>query len=371
VGGGWVVGLAVLLLAVAAYWRGHDMVSGHGDRAVGDGTDPATYGFDLDASLVPRTGIAASGLPRDGLPVLDYPRLLAPAQADSLHREAHYKYLVPGDRVIGVALGGQARAYPISVMNWHEVVNDTLGGQPIAVTYSPLGDASVVFDRRLPPPIAADGAFTTGDGPDRAPNARTEPDTTVLFSLSGLLYNSNLLMYDRRDGHRGESLFNQLQARAVAGPAAVEGRRLQVIPCVVARWGDWRARHPATTVLYPEPSRRERYQRNPYAHDYGSDQLRYAVDPLPPRDTPGRKTPCVIVGVDHRYVVYPLPLIARHAGLGGTWQTTQGAQSLRFGCSEDASTAWVEAPGRTDIEVFYSFWYAWYSCRPGESSLAE
>lgn len=333
-------------------WRGHDMLAGRGDRAIGDGEDPASYGFDLGHCLVPLAGIAASGLPRDGLPVLDFPRLLSPGQADSLHRVQHYKYLVPGDRVIGVSLGGQARAYPISVMNWHEVVNDTLGGQPIAVTYSPLCDASVVFDRRLPRAVVA-------------------PDTTLLFSFSGLLYNSNLVMYDRRAGHRGESLWSQLQARAVAGPAAAEGRRLRIVPGTVARWADWRKRHPETTVPDPEPSRRERYQRDPYAHDYGSDVVRFPVEPLPPPGTPGYKTPCVIVGVDHRYTVYPLPLIAERTKADGTWEIRQGNQSLTFTFTNQPATARVDAPGAAQVEVIYAFWYAWYSCRPQESSLVR
>jgi hypothetical protein len=358
----------------------HDMLAGHGDRAVGDGKDPTTYGFDLSNSLVPLTGIAASGLPRDGLPVLDFPQLLTPAQADSLNRTPHYKYLVPGDRVIGVALGGRARAYPISVMNWHEVVNDTLDGRPIVVTYSPLCDASVVFDRRLPLPVKA----PSGDDP-RAPGeslsarmasrrslgAEVAPDTTALFSFSGLLYNSNLVIYDRRKDHHGESLWSQLQARAIAGPGSDDGRRLQVLPCVVARWTDWRETYPETTVLKPELSRRERYQRDPYVHDYGSDLLRFPVEPLPPQGTPGYKTPCVIVGVDHRYAVYPLSLIAGKAGGGGIWETRQGEQPLRFTFRDRPPTVWVDAPGDADAEVIYSFWYAWYACRPQESSLAR
>jgi hypothetical protein len=346
-----VLGVAGALLIAVILWRGRDMLEGHGEKAVGDGRNPVTYGFELGNTLVPLPEIAASGLPRDGLPVLDFPRLLAPAQADSLYERQHYKYLVPGDRVIGVTQGGRARAYPISVLNWHEVVNDTLGGRPILVTYSPLCDASVVFDRELP---------TNGGSPGSA----------LLFSFSGLLYNTNLLIYDRGADHRGESLWSQLQARAVAGPAANAGRRLRILPCAVARWADWREKYPETTVLEPEPSRRERYQRDPYVHDYGSDLIRFPVDPLPPPGTPGYKTPCVIVGVDGRYAVYPLPVIAGKAGVDGTWETRQGGRLLRFTFRDRPATAWVDAAGG-GAEVLYSFWYAWYSCRPEESPLVR
>jgi hypothetical protein len=319
------------------------MTTGRSERAVGNGHDPATYGFDLGRLLVPPKTIAASGLPRDGLPVLDFPKIITPTQADSLHQRADYKYLVSGDRVIGVCWGGHARAYPIAVMNWHEVVNDTLGGRPIAVTYSPLCDAAAVFQRQ----------------------------PGVLFGLSGLLCNSNLLMYDRRTGHREESLWSQLQARAISGPAADQGTRLQVLPCALVRWADWRVIHPETTVLDPEPPRRERYQRDPYVHDYGSDRLRFPVDPLPPATGLGLKTPCVIVWVDGRAAVYPLPLIAADAGPSGFWEVRQDGETLRFTVRTSPLAVRVETVEGVDLAVIYSFWYAWYAAHPDTSAVVH
>ena len=115
------------------------------------------------------------------------------------------KFLVPRDDVIGVVVNGQARAYPVRFMIWHEIVNDTLGGVPIAVTYNFLTDSVAVFERTI-------------------------GDEVHTFGESGLVYRSNLVLYDRRPGQRGESLWSQMGERAIAGPAS--GTPLVRIPAV-------------------------------------------------------------------------------------------------------------------------------------------
>ena len=107
--------------------------------------------------------------------------------------------------------GGIARAYPLRLLNWHEVINDTLGGQPVAITYSPLCDSSVGFRRMV-------------------------ADKVQEFGVSGLLLNSNLIMYNRQSGAADESLWSQLQCRAIAGPAAASQQTLEVLPIAVVSW---------------------------------------------------------------------------------------------------------------------------------------
>ncbi len=227
-------------------------------RQVGDGKDPATYGFDLTTTLIPREEIVASGMPKNGLQAMDLPEVIAPEALEPIRRERHSAYLVRGDQVIGVVIGGRARAYPIRVMNWHEVVNDTLGGRAIAVTYSPLCNAAVVFDRSV----------------------RGE---TLRFGVSGLLYNSNTLIYDARSDGSKESLWSQLQFRAVAGPAAAAGESLAVVPSWLGAWGGWYESHPATTILAPEGKAMfEKYKVDVYGSYFNSRRLRFPVHPLPP-----------------------------------------------------------------------------------------
>jgi hypothetical protein len=148
--------------------------------------------------------------------------------------------LNPADEVIGVVRDGEARAYPLSVLRWHEVVNDDFGG-PLLVSYCPLCASGVVADRLV------------GGEP-------------AMFGVSGLLYRWNLVLYDRGTG----SLWSQLLATAISGPRT--GDDLSLSPSEITSWGTWRERHPETTVLRPPPesgtvdgSGARPYPRNPYA----------------------------------------------------------------------------------------------------------
>jgi hypothetical protein len=219
--GGWVLMLAgVLCLFVIGQWAYR---IANAPRAIGDGEHVETYGYNLATTLVPRSQLMASGMPKDGLAAMVEPNVFTPAEAAAYSkriRKSHEgKFLVDKDRVIGVERNGEYRAYPLRIITWHEVINDTLGGEPILVTYNPLCDSTVVFDREVGGQVRE-------------------------FGLSGLVYNSNLLMYDRQEDPNAESLWCQLQFRAVAGPAAARGLTLDVQPAVVTHWAAWRDAHP-------------------------------------------------------------------------------------------------------------------------------
>ena len=197
--------------------------------------------FDLSKATVPVEEIHSGGPPKDGIPALSKPRLIAAKAAT---------YLAAGDRVIGVAIEGEARAYPIRILNYHEIVNDVLSGKPIAVTYCPLCDSAAVFDRETPRGLRE-------------------------FGVSGLLYNSNVLMYDRDE--KAESLWSQLQTEAVAGVQV--HNRLKLLPLELTTWSDWQSRHPAATVLSPETGHQRDYSRSPYDSYFSTPQLMFPVEP--------------------------------------------------------------------------------------------
>jgi hypothetical protein len=338
--GGWVLLLAgVLSLLAAGIWVGPVLLHPH-SRAVGNGRTVDSYGFDLTTCLVSRTELVAAGIPKDGLPALNAPRTITPGEADALGAHEHGKFLVPGDVVIGVALAGEARAYPVRMLNWHEVVNDELGRTPIAVTYSPMGDAAVVLDRRV-----------AGE--------------TLYFGVSGLLYNSNSLVYDRGREGRAESLWAPLQFRAVAGPAAAAGRTLTPVPCQLTRWDVWRARHPETTVLWPDPQFLPRYNSDPYSSDYGSDGLRFSVRPLPPAGAVPLKTPVVVLESGGRRVVF-------RAGPGGpagaVRRFTLDGRAIVLRSAGPPPTVFVEAEdGGAPPVIAHAFWFAWRAMHPEDA----
>lgn len=146
------------------------------------------------------------------------------------------RYLDPSEPVFGVYVNGEARAYPLRIMDAHELANDSIGGVPVTLAYCTLTGSSVLYDRRAP------------DG------------NTYSFSTSGLIYESNRLMYDRET----ESLWNPLTGRPVVGvvvEAAGPGDApwLDAYPVVTTRWGDWLARHPDTLVLDEDTGRGRGY----------------------------------------------------------------------------------------------------------------
>jgi hypothetical protein len=156
--------------------------------------------------------IGWGGVEFDGIPTLDAPAHVSAAAAS---------WLGDGAPVVGVSAGGATRAYPLRIIDWHELVNDTLGDVPLTLAYCTLCGSAVAYDTR------------TQNGEPRR------------FLTSGLLYRSNKLMLDRET----QTLWSQLTGRPVLGPLAAREIELPLLPAVVTRWADWRKRHPKTTVL--------------------------------------------------------------------------------------------------------------------------
>ena len=169
--------------------------------------------------------ITWGGVRVDGIPALDNPDRIAVEAAD---------YLRDTDLVFGVEINGDARAYPLRVMGWHEMFNDVIGGVPVALAYCTLCGSGILFE-------------TLVDG----------RDTPFVFGSSGFLYRSNKLMFDRQT----DSLWNQFTGQPVSGPLRDSGIALNIRPVTITNWAQWRERHPNTTVLSLDTG----YQR-----DYGS-----------------------------------------------------------------------------------------------------
>jgi hypothetical protein len=171
-GGGWVLALAGLLVVLLLAWSLLPVILGH--RPLGDGRSVESYGFDLSTLLVDRKSLHGSGNPRGFLPSLDDPKHLRGSEMQVYNEQNRPKFVVPTDRVIGIVVDGKPHAWPLTLMNAHEVVNDTVAGRPVVATYSPLCDAAMVFDRTLGGRVRA-------------------------FEVSGLLYNGNLAFCDKTE----------------------------------------------------------------------------------------------------------------------------------------------------------------------------
>jgi hypothetical protein len=276
-------------------------------------------GFALEPSEVPAAEILAGGPPRDGIPTLDHPAAVAASRSD----------WADDDVVLGVVAGGEARAYPVAILDWHELVNDTLGGEPILVSFCPLCGTGMVFGRRVA-------------GAERR------------FGVSGLVYRSNLLMYDRES----ESLWSQLSAEAVTGP--LHGQRLRLLRSKMDEWGRWRRAHPETTVLSRRTGYRRDYDHSPYLGYAHSRELAFPV-PIDRRFHPKMPTLGLrIPGEGAR--AYPASELVRG---GGSVEERFLGRSVRVAYDPDRQLFDVSAP--PEVEVVEGFWFAWAAFHPQTS----
>jgi hypothetical protein len=244
-------------------------------------------------------------------------------------------FVQPRDRVVGVLIGGHSRAYPIAILTQHEIVNDRLGEIPIAVTYCPLCDSVVVFDRRTP----------LGD---------------LEFGVSGLLYNSNVLMYDRS---RRTSLWSQLKAKGVSGPAA--DISLKTLPMELTTWKSWADRHPTTDVMAERTGFSRNYRRNPYATYFRQPQLMFPVQPIDNR----LPTKEVVLGIWDETTALAVPL----ASFGGrSRQIEQVINGKRVVIAYTAKDQTIRVVSADDgVSWANAFWFAWAAFHPETEVLGN
>jgi len=180
---------------------------------------------DFSRSAVSFDEILSGGPPRDGIPAIDTPKFATVA--------AQKDRLAPNEPVLSLQIAGDARAYPLQVLIWHEIVNDTVGGVPVAITYCPLCNSGIAFRR------VVGGAETT-------------------FGTTGKLRHSDLVMYDRAT----ESWWQQYSGRAIVGK--MTGAQLDRLPVRLESFADFAARHPEGRVLVPTGDVMRSYGANPY-----------------------------------------------------------------------------------------------------------
>ncbi len=206
--------------------------------------------------------ILSGGPPKDGIPSIDDPVFIPVSQDEDLDDK---------EPVMGLEINGDARAYPLRILMWHEIVNDTVGGRPVTVTYCPLCNAALVFDRVI------DGA----------------PDT---FGTTGKLRNSDLVMYDRRT----ESWWQQFTGEAIAGK--LTGAKLTLVPSRLESWERFKARHPDGQVLVPNNSGMRNYGANPY-RGYDTMNRPFLFSGELPKDIPAMARVVVVRDDDNPIVV--------------------------------------------------------------------
>lgn len=275
-------------------------------------------GFDIEGSLIPEDDIHHGGPPRDGIPALSHPKFITATDAN---------WLKPDDRVIGIEINGEHRAYPIRILNYHEIVNDRIGDTAFAVTYCPLCGTGVAFDAEV------------------AGKARQ-------FGVSGLIYNSDVLLYDRQS----ESLWSQIMSKAVSGP--LKGTRLKKIPIQHTSWEAW-LEFGDTLVLSLDTGYRRDYSRSPYGNYDDDRELYFPVNARSARYHPKER----VIGfeLDGKFKAYPFTELAKAES---PLKDSFGGRNLVVVFDSETRSGEILDNSGKPLPSINSFWFAWYAFHP-------
>ena len=234
------------------------------------------WATDFSRHSVPLSEFQPGGPPRDGIPPIDHPRIVSIEGGD--------RFLTAREPVVVVSAGGQARAYPERILVWHEIVNDTLGGRPIAVTYCPLCNSAIAFDRRL-------------------------GGRTFTFGTTGMLRNSDLVMWDRQT----QSWWQQFTGTALVG--SLTGAQLQPLDTQVLSWAMFKASFPQGTALSQNTGFDRPYGSNPYV-GYDQQPPAFFTGRVDPR-LPAKERVVAVFGTGGTTVV-PFSRLAKTSVVAGT-----------------------------------------------------
>lgn len=277
------------------------------------------HGFELEGASVPIEEIVAGGADKDGIPSIDYPQYIDATDAEFLRGR---------ERVLGISFDGINRAYPIKILNYHEIINDVIGDTPIVITFCPLCGSGIAF-------------FANHD------------EQRLIFGVAGLLYNNDVLLYDRLS----DSLWSQLMGEAISGP--MRGTRLSTLPVSHTTWRDWRERHPDSQVLSADTGFGWDYDIDHYPGYARSGRVFF---PLSAQSREYRRKEMVLgLEIEGRFKAYPFKELKR-----GPVQFSDQFAGRHFDIQYDHHNRTARAVDEHGSEVasVLTYWFAWYAFHP-------
>ena len=283
------------------------------------------FGYSDDTVYTVPTEELMRGCPRvDCIPAIDQPEFISADAVD---------FIADDDLVLALEIEGDARAYPMVIMDRHEIVNDEVGGVAVAITWCPLCGSGLVF-------------------------ARNVGEQRLDFGVSGYLHNSDLVMYDRQT----RSLWGQISGEAIAGPLA--GKTLNQIQATITEWAIWREAHPDTRALSTNTGSGMRYQGSAYTDYEKSDQLMF---PVKIREF-GIHPKTVVFGLQHNDEA--LAVIGDHLQDHSPITTELGGEAITISLAADGIARAETAEGAA-INTTRLFWFGWLNFNPETRLIPE
>jgi hypothetical protein len=282
------------------------------------------FNINEDKFSVDPNKLAGGGPPKDGIPSVDNPKFESAGQA----RE----WLKDNDVVFGIVHKGKARAYPQRVLVWHEIVNENIDGDPILITYCPLCQSAIAFERKI-------------------------DEVETEFGVSGKLYNSNLVMYSRtNDKIKTESLWTQIGGEAIVGDFT--GKKLKKIVMDAVTWKDWKAKQPNTQVLSRDTGFFRSYDSDPYGDYYTQKGV---IAPLENEDDRLFEKAIVFgVEIDGKTKAYPEEELKKNPNFTDEF----AGKKLQINRSDDGSVRIKNLTDNREIIPEIGFWFSWVAFHP-------
>lgn len=314
--------MLILITAVVFLFQGNSSttkVRDPGNEEIKLESDEIRTLADGTKYLIHPSQISSGGPPKDGIPSIDNPKFVSVEDADDWIEDDEY-----GAAIIHK---GVKRFYPFQVLVWHEIINEDIAGDPVLLTYCPLCGSIIGYERTI-------------NGEE------------VEFGTSGKLYNSNLVMYDRKT----DTYWTQIEGRAVIGE--LTGMELKLFPVDVVTWGDWKKAHPDSEVLSRNTGFVRSYGSDPYGSYYESRRLIFGV-----KDEDDRLHPkAVIFGIKVDGVVkaYPENTLKE----SGPFEDTVNGVKIRVERDETGIVTFTNLENNERIPHERDFWFAWFAFHP-------
>jgi hypothetical protein len=348
--GGWVLLVALVLGILIVVFTLAPALERIASRPPGDGRTPERYGFVLEPSAIAPGGLMAAQLHRDMAAPLVDPPTIDPEGVAAWTEENRGKYLVASDPVVGVVIDGEARAYPLYWMRFHELANDTLAGTPLLIVMHPVSRTIAVYDRRV-------GGL-----------ARE-------FGTSGLVVDATMMLYARQRDASGQlvvegdrvTLWDPRTGAAVTGPDLEDGLQMRRIPFVLTHYGRWMEMHPGSTIAARDENLLDRYKNSSFDRYWAGDEPLFplgAEPPAPPRSLEA----CVVLpeAADGADLVIPESWIVRFGTASAdepgtrTWWIDAGGRRIGLQHRDEPATITAVAEDGGPVEHVHSAWFSWW-----------
>ena len=274
-------------------------------------------GFKLNQLQIPESEIKHGGPHRDEIPAILLPYIIDADESVGIRED---------DLILGIKIDGEARAYPLKILNRHEAVNDQIHGVSVLITYCPLCGSGMAFDRMVYGEV-------------------------LEFGISGLLYNSDVLLYDRTH----ESLWSQIDQKAISGPRV--GSKLSALPLQQMTWSNWKSLNPETKILSMETGYLWDYEKDPYEQYRSSDKLMFPVTHM--SDELSDKESVLGVTIDNQSIAFSLSELSKLKGHQLDYPFM--GKTLKIAWNEKSQSIWLE---NENIPATQLFWFAWYAFHP-------